>query len=176
MSAASSAFAPTHHPRDTLLDQHFAASVLMAVYLIVGCALTMLSIMGLWMAATQQLSATLSTLSYACAAAMLLWFGLGAWVMQRHQHKLQASNRRYDAYVQRHAIAAPRMQPAAQATAAVDADAPWELQAFWSPARPLPAINPPEAALQVATRPVRTTTAVRQRQHPRPVSLFGMHQ
>ncbi|WP_286998350.1 MULTISPECIES: hypothetical protein [Comamonas] len=93
MSAASSAFAPIHSPRDTVLDQHFAASVLVTVYLIVGCALAMLSIMGLWMASTRPLPTTLSLLAYTCAAAMLLWWGWGAWLLQQHQRKLQASHR-----------------------------------------------------------------------------------
>ncbi len=91
MSAASSAFAPPHSPRDTVLDQHFAASVLVTLYLMVGCALTMLSIMGLWMAATRPLPTTLSLLAYACAAAMLLWWVWGAWLL--HQRKRQASHR-----------------------------------------------------------------------------------
>lgn len=89
MSAASSAFAPIHSPRDPVLDQHFAASVLVTVYLMVGCALAMLSIMGLWMAATRPLPTTLSMLAYACAAAMLLWWGWGAWLL----HQRQASHR-----------------------------------------------------------------------------------
>ena len=93
MSAASSAFAPIHSPRDTVLDQHFAASVLVTVYLMVGCALAMLSIMGLWMAATRPLPTTLSMLAYACAAAMLLWWGWGAWLLHQHQRKRQASHR-----------------------------------------------------------------------------------
>lgn len=178
MSAVTSAFAPAHHPRDTLLDRHLSASVLMAVYLIIGCALAMLSVMGLWMNATQQLSATLSTLAYAMTAATPLWFGLGAWVMQQHQRKLQASNRRYDAYVQRHAITAERVQPATPVTTAPDVkgdtDAPWELQAFWGTARPLPAAMPTAAApLNVVAHSAAMPTA---RQHSRPVSLFGMYQ
>lgn len=93
MSTASSAFAPIHSPRDTVLDQHFTASVLVTVYLMAGCALAMLSIMGLWMAATRPLPTTLSMLAYACAAAMLLWWGWGAWLLHQHQRKLQASHR-----------------------------------------------------------------------------------
>ena len=93
MSAASSAFAPIHSPRDTVLDQHFAASVLVTLYLIAGCALAMLSIMGLWMAATRPLHTTLSLLAYACAAAMLLWWVWGAWLLHQHQRQRQASHR-----------------------------------------------------------------------------------
>ena len=178
MSAVTSAFAPAHHPRDTLLDQHLSASVLMAVYLIIGCALAMLSVMGLWMNATQQLNATLSTLAYVMTAATPLWFGLGAWVMQRHQRKLRASNRRYDTYVQRHAIAAKHVLAAAPASAAdadADTDAPWELQAFWGTARPLPAAIQPAAPRQEVDRPA-TTPAPAVLQHGRPVSLFGSYQ
>ena len=93
MSAASSAFAPIPSPRDTVLDQHFAASVLVTAYLMVGCALAMLSIMGLWMAATRPLHTTLSLLAYACAAAMLLWWVWGAWLLHQHQRQRQASHR-----------------------------------------------------------------------------------
>ncbi len=93
MSAASSAFAPIHSPRDTVLDQHFAASVLVTVYLMVGCALAMLSIMGLWMAATRPLPTTLSMLAYACAAAMLLWWFWGAWLLHQHQRQRQTGHR-----------------------------------------------------------------------------------
>ena len=65
--------------------------MLVTVYLIVGCALAMLSIMGLWIAATRPLPTTLSMLAYACAAAMLLWWGWGAWLL--HQRKRQTSHR-----------------------------------------------------------------------------------
>lgn len=98
MSAASSAFAPIHSSRGTVLDQHFAASVRVTVYLIVGCALTMLSIIGLWMAATHPLPTTLSMLAYTCAAAMLLWWGWGAWLLHQHQRKRQACHRHAGAH------------------------------------------------------------------------------
>ncbi|WP_313604306.1 hypothetical protein [Comamonas jiangduensis] len=114
MSAASSAFASIHSPRDTVLDQHFAASVLVTVYLMVGCALAMLSIMGLWMAATRPLPTTLSLLAYACAAAMLLWWGWGAWLLHQHQRKRQASHR--------HA-GGPALQPVATCPAPTTASA-----------------------------------------------------
>lgn len=114
MSAASSAFAPIHSPRDPVLDQHFAASVLVTVYLMVGCALAMLSIMGLWMAATRPLPTTLSLLAYACAAAMLLWWGWGAWLLHQHQRKRQASHR--------HA-GGPALQPVATCPAPTTASA-----------------------------------------------------
>lgn len=119
MSAASSAFAPIHSPRDTVLDQHFAASVLVTVYLMVGCALAMLSIMGLWMAATRPLPTTLSMLAYACAAAMLLWWGWGAWLLHQHQRKRQASHR--------HA-GGPALQPVATCPAPTKASASPPLQ------------------------------------------------
>ena len=114
MSAASSAFASIHSPRDTVLDQHFAASVLVTVYLMVGCALAILSIMGLWMAATRPLPTTLSLLAYACAAAMLLWWGWGAWLLHQHQRKRQASHR--------HA-GGPALQPVATCPAPTTASA-----------------------------------------------------
>lgn len=117
MSAASSAFAPPHSPRDTVLDQHFAASVLVTVYLIVGCALAMLSIMGLWMAATRPLPSTLSMLAYACAAAMLLWWGWGAWLL--HQRQRQASH---------HHAGGPALQPVATCPTHTTASANLPLQ------------------------------------------------
>ena len=123
--STSSAFATSKHPRTALLNAHLQSSVVLAIYLIVGSSLAVLSLIGV--AYTDQLEAEQAWFPYAAMAGMLLWFTAGAWVINHKKRKIEACQQAYSAYVQRHAtptIERPTVE-------SLTSDDPWELHAFW---------------------------------------------
>ena len=146
------AFPASKHPRVSLLDAHLQSSVLLAVYLIVGCALAVLSLIGV--AYTEQLNGAQALLPYAAMAVMVLWFSLGALVIKKHQRKLDNCHNHYSAYVQRHA------RPEAERTTveSLTSDEPWELQAFWGKQKHCNPIPRPTA--QRHTQPTWSSTHI----------------
>lgn len=197
MSSFTPSAFPALHPRDALLNAHLKSSVLLAIYLIVGCALAVLSLLGVGYAT--QLTGLWTWLPYASMAAMVLWFALGGWVITQHQRKLQTTSRTYSNYVQRHT----RPTPSPATTSLVDVE-PWELRAFWGtapqPAKPVPstATRPhlplsytkvPNSALIPRSTPAATAAwdaaaaqdidviaTIEGHQPLRPISLFGSAQ
>lgn len=108
-----------------MLNAHLFSATMLAIYLIVGCALAVLSLIGV--AYSEQLSDSQAWLPYAAMTSMVLWFALGGWVIHHKQRKVNDSHHAYSAYVQRHAIA-PIERPTVES---LTSDEPWELHAFW---------------------------------------------
>lgn len=153
---------------EALFQEHFKSSAAMAVYLIGGGALAAGSLLSVGY--TAQRSGTVTALPYVAMAVMVLWFALGAWLLNRQERQLQASTRNYAAYVQRHTIAARAAAPStAQAVAALRSDEPWELHAFWN------RYAPPAAGLETQPAATLERPAV-VADYARPVSLFGAYQ
>lgn len=138
-AAPDGACAP--HPADALLRAHLRSAVLMAIYLTGGVVLTIAAWVGVGY--TEQLRSTWVLLPYALMAAMALWFGLGAWAMQKHQQHVLRCDRSYHAYLQRNTV---HRKPT---VADLTSDEPSELRAFWSH----------EWADAVSTQPAHTTAA-----------------
>ena len=109
-----------------MLNAHLFSATMLAIYLIVGCALAVLSLIGV--AYSEQLSDSQTWLPYAAMTSMVLWFALGAWFLHQHQRKLDTCHNTYSSYIQRHtsqAIKRPSIE-------SLTSDEPWELQAFWA--------------------------------------------
>lgn len=185
MTFASPDIAYTTHPTDALFSAHFKSSVLMAVYLIGGAAITTAALVGVGY--SKQLTGTWALLPYGLMAVMLLWFGMGAWVMKRQQQQVQRCDRRYTAYMNRQ-----RKAPASSA-AELPSDEPWELRAFWaqlgadtsapaataqrSASTTLPTNSASYAQAQphsaAATMEVTLMASMTEHKPLRPISLFG---
>lgn len=167
-ASPAAALKPRLHT-EALFQEHFKSSAAMAVYLIGGGALATVSLLSVGYAA--QHSGTVTALPYVAMAVMVLWFAVGAWLLNRQERQLQASTRNYASYVARHTLRTPAKAPdTEQAVAALHSDAPWELHAFWS------AYAPRTAATDTQTAATLERPAVLRRRHARPVSLFGSYQ
>ena len=134
------------HPRAALLNAHLQSSITLAIYLIVGCALAALSLIGV--AYSDQLHASQTWLPYASMLSMVLWFTLGTWVINYKQCKVNDSHRTYSADVQCHAIA-PLERPTVEP---LTLDEPWELHAFWG-AQPTTSQKQDAAASKLHSQP-----------------------
>lgn len=193
MNFTSPDTAYTTHPTDALFSAHFKSAVLMAIYLMGGAALTAGTLIGL--VYSEQLSDAWALLPYALMAAMVLWFGLGAWAIKKHQQQVQRCDHRYHAHIQRHTA---NRQPT---VADLASDEPWELRAFWghywadaaaptqptqtsyAPVQRTPAMSPamPQAVrtgngVQYATDTsleVELIASMTEHKPLRPISLFG---
>lgn len=151
MSFASPDIAYTTHPTDALFSAHLKSSVFMAVYLIGGASLTAAALVGVGY--TEQLRGTWALLPYALMAAMLLWFGLGAAVLNKQKQQLERCDQRYNAHInQRTPTVAPTVAPP-------DADEPWELRAFWGNDEPRAATAPVRAYTHAAVAQLPSATA-----------------
>lgn len=184
------------HPRHALMRAHLQSSIGLAVYLIVGGALAVAALIGV--AYAPQLSEPWALLPYVAMVVMVLWFAAGAWLIQKQHDKLQCREQTYSAYVQRHAESYAPTNPEK-----ANADAPWELHAFWgntSTASMTPAATPrgtaaswrpiPAHAQTPRSVPSRTMSSkdlmseqefemiasMVEHKALRPISLFGSYQ
>lgn len=189
MNFASPDIAYTTHPTDALFSAHFKSAALMAIYLIGGVALTLGALIGVGY--TEQLQGAWALLPYALMAAMVLWFGLGAWAMKKHQQQVQLRDRSYQAYIQRNAASSK------PTVADLASDEPWELRAFWGhgwadapvPAQPSHSSYAPAQRTPSMPRTARATNtgshatetslevgliaSMTEHKPLRPISLFG---
>ena len=165
MSSTSPAVAASQRPHtDSVFKAHFKASIGLAVYLIVGGALAVVGLMSVGYA--EKFSGTLATLPYMIMFAMVMWFGMGAWLLSHHDRHVQDTTRTYEDHAQRQSVT--------QRAPAQHTSEPWELRAFWgnqpSTQRALPNSSTTRSA--TTTRPA----SVVRRHVTRPISLFGAYQ
>ena len=129
MSFASPQKNPFPCPSDALFRAHLQSSILMAVYLIVGAALTVVAAL-LGLANPIPLQGNWGMLPSALMVTVLLWFGAGALLLHWHQKHLQRCVHDYQASLPCHTLhSRTKAQPTAVTPTAV-ASAPWELRAF----------------------------------------------
>jgi len=161
-ASLTAALKPRPHT-DALFTDHFKAAAGLAVYLIGGSALAVVGLMSVGYA--EQLSGAMAALPYVAMLVMVLWFGIGAWLLNDQERQLQTSARNDQAYVQHHTLT----RPPQQTVPTMAADDPWELRAFWNQQGPRvqPTTSDTQRTLErtmLLTRPAR------------PVSLFGAYQ